>query len=102
MLGLVNRPDLRPDFGFPGAWLFAEDRDLIHLNFLDAQPDSATGAFNHVAFEAEGFDDLCAALDERGTEYRASIRDEIGLRQVFVKDPNGVRVELNFRMPPAS
>ncbi|MEM7094951.1 MAG: VOC family protein [Actinomycetota bacterium] len=98
VLGLVNRPDLRPDFGFPGAWLFLDDVAVVHLNFIDADERfGQRSAFNHIAFEGSDFDGMCALLDERGTEYRTSIRDEIGLRQIFVDDPNKVRVEINIR-----
>lgn len=97
VLGVVNDPSRRPDFGFPGAWLFAGDRAIIHLNFVDEDKAGPTGAFNHIAFEAEGFLDFCARLDERGVGYRTSELTGSDLLQIFVEDPNGVRLELNFR-----
>lgn len=97
VLGAVNDPSRRPDFGFPGAWLFLDDHPVIHLNFIDEDKAGSTGAFNHVAFEAEGFLDLCARLDESGLTYRTSEVPEIDLLQIFVKDPNNVRLELNIR-----
>ncbi len=99
LLGLENRPQERPAFDFPGAWLFAGDRAVIHLNFLDEPKPATTGAFNHVAFEADGFGELTAMLDDRGVEYRSRVRPELGLTQIFVTDPNGIRVELNVREP---
>lgn len=97
VLGLEDRPGARPDFGFPGAWLWLGDRAVVHLNFLDDEPDRTTGAFNHIAFEGSGFDKTCALLDARGLEYKSSTRPEIDLKQIFVQDPNGVRVEINIR-----
>ncbi len=97
VLGLVNRPDLRPDFGFPGAWLFLGEQAVVHLNFRDAQPASATGAFNHIAFEGTDFAAMKDTLDARGLDYKADERPEIQLKQIFVRDPNNVLVEINIR-----
>ena len=97
VLGAVNDPSRRPDFGFPGAWLFLDDHPVIHLNFVDEDKTGSTGAFNHIAFEAEGFLELCDRLDEHGLRYRTSELPEIDLLQIFVKDPNNVRLELNIR-----
>lgn len=97
VLGLENRPELRPDFGFPGAWLFSGDRAVVHLNFIDEDDRfGQRSAFNHIAFEGSDFEAMCATLDDLGQAYRTSIRDEIKLRQIFVDDPNGVRVEINI------
>ena len=99
VLGLENRPDQRPDFGFPGAWLFLDDRALVHLNFIEDDGRSGrTSAFNHIAFEGDDFDGMCALLDGRELTYDTAERPEIGLRQIFVKDPNGVRVEINIQV----
>ena len=38
-----------------------------------------------------------ARLDTLGTAYRTREVAAIGLKQLFVDDPNGVRLELNFR-----
>ena len=98
ILGLENRPDLRPDFGFPGAWLFCGDTAVVHLNFIDADDRfEHRSAFNHIAFEGHDYDAMCALLDDRGMQYRTSQRPEISLSQIFVDDPNGVRVEINIR-----
>lgn len=97
VLGLENRPERRPNFGFPGAWLFSGDRAVVHLNFIDEDDRfGQRNAFNHIAFEGSDFDGMCATLDGLGHEYRTSVRDEIKLRQIFVDDPNGVRVEINI------
>ena len=97
VLGLVDDRSRRPDFDFPGAWLFVGDRAVIHLNFVDAEPGTAANAIDHIAFECAGYDSTRSALDERGLEYRASERPDDELFQLFLVDPNGVKVELNFR-----
>ncbi len=97
VLGLVDDRSRRPDFGFPGAWLFAGDRAVVHLNFVDDEPGVAANALDHVAFECAGFESTRAELDRRGIAYRTSERPVDELFQLFVVDPNGVKLELNFR-----
>ena len=36
-------------------------------------------------------------MQARGIEINENLLDEIGLRQLFIYDPNGVPIELNFR-----
>ena len=98
VLGLKNRPERRPESPRPGAWLFLDDAPIVHLNFIDDDGRQTTrSAFNHIAFEGNDFGAMCALLDERGLEYRTSERPEIALSQIFVNDPNGIRVEVNIR-----
>src|SRR5215218_3954144 len=84
----------RPNFSFPGAWLYAGDRAVIHL--MGGERGRGTGSLDHVAFEAEDFEGTRRRLEERGLAYE--VRDVPGsaIRQLFVHDPNGVKLELNF------
>lgn len=94
----------RPDFSFPGAWLYAGDQPVIHLavgeraaGFAAADAGvSGTGPLDHVAFVAEDFEGTRDRLAARGLDHR--VRDVPGtaIRQIFVLDPNGVKLELNF------
>ncbi len=105
VLGLENRPDQRPGGMGSGAWLFSGENAVVHLNFHDAQSDTAerlaagtrSGAFNHVAFAGSDFDGTCATLDSLGIDYRVSDRPEISLKQIFLRDPNGVALEVNIQ-----
>ena len=97
VLGCVNIPERRPDFGQPGAWLFVDDHPAVHINYVDEDPAADTGAFHHVAFEASGYLELCQRFDDLGIDYRAVESPALDLMQIFVKDPNQVRVELNIR-----
>ncbi len=100
VLGLVDRPSARPAFATPGAWLWSGGRAVVHLNFHEQLPPAeSSGRFNHIAFSAEGFDELCTRLDHHGIEYRVSRRPDIDLRQIFLTDPNGIEIELNVAGP---
>lgn len=97
VLGAVNDPSRRPDFDFPGAWLFLDDHPVIHLNFIDEDRTGPTGAFNHIAFEATGYLEMCGRLDTNDVRYTTNEIPDIDLLQIFVRDPNKVRLEFNIR-----
>ena len=92
----------RPPLPFSGVWVglsgeacvHLADRGeyLAHVATLGMQP--AGGSVDHVAVRREGYDALVARLAEAGVE---AVPNEVpGLfRQLFVLDPNGVRLELN-------
>lgn len=96
VLGLENRPEDRPGDPLDGAWLWCGDRPIVHLGFVDTQPPSGTGALNHAAFECSDFDGTCAALDDLGITYEARRRTDRAFHQIFLSDPNGVKLELNI------
>ena len=91
----------RPDFPFPGAWL-QFGTTMIHLyggeaaTNRDGGHDRGSAAIDHVALSATGFDDMRSQLDERGLDWRQMDIPAFDIWQLFVHDPNGVLVELNF------
>ena len=114
------------DGAFPGtramgAWLYdASDRPILHLIAIDPKdPEAAlgrvrdrlgalggdldlgarngTGVIDHIAFECDDYDKMKSKLEARGLTYTSSDVPSINLRQLFVNDPNGVTLELNFR-----
>jgi len=96
VIGLEEGP--RPAFGFPGAWLYCGDTAVIHLIGDTSRPTrEGSGTVDHVAFGATDFAGFVDRLERHGTPYE--VRDVPGgeIRQVFVHDPNGVKVEINFR-----
>lgn len=114
LLGLTKGP--RPPFPFPGLWLYAGDTDVyanaaVHIIGIDRDdPEglkkylgdrdeaslAGSGAVDHVAFFVTGLADTLKKLQEAGIEGRERTVPLLGLHQVFVDDPNGIVVELNF------
>ena len=95
----------RPAVGIPGAWLYLGDDPVVHL--VDARAMIAietqpTGAFDHVAFEAQDFEATRARLERAGVSFQANDFPDFGLKQVFFLDPDGVKVELNFPERPSA
>jgi len=88
----------RPPFNFPGHWLYAGDAAVVHLVETSAEQTEALppSVLDHVAFTCTGYDEFESRLRERGIEFRASGVPGAAVRQLFVKDPAGNGVELNF------
>ena len=96
-LGLVNDPARRPDFGVPGAWLFVGDRAVVHLMFVDDDPGTPAGPLDHVAFDAADADAIIERLDAADIAYDRRDHPSGAFSQLFVRDPNGIRVEINIQ-----
>ena len=98
VLGLEEGP--RPDFGFPGYWLYAGGRAIVHLQLAKGPvTPSRESALNHAAFEVSDLSAVMATLDARGVAYNTFSPPGGQVRQLFLEDPNGVFVELNSPTP---
>jgi catechol 2,3-dioxygenase-like lactoylglutathione lyase family enzyme len=97
VLGFMNGP--RPELNFPGAWLYSAGHAVLHLNDisqtnLDQRPD--TGVINHVAFRSRGFEAMKHHLTSKSVPFRVNQAPNTTRRQIFLRDPNNVEIELNF------
>jgi catechol 2,3-dioxygenase-like lactoylglutathione lyase family enzyme len=102
-LGLVEAP--RPPFGFPGAWLGVPGGEaLVHLyggerpRGPDGAPARGGGAVDHVSLWARGHEAQRARFESLGLPYGSQRVPATGLAQLFVYDPNGVLLELTYRL----
>jgi catechol 2,3-dioxygenase-like lactoylglutathione lyase family enzyme len=108
----------RPPFKFPGVWLYQGDDEsdygVVHLIGIDLNDPSGLaeylgekaedalvggGAVDHVAFTATDLPDMYRRLMAMNLPYRERAVPSLGLHQVFIEDPSGVTIELNF--PPS-
>jgi len=95
VLGFAAGP--RPEFSSPGYWLYSGQRPLVHLSTdPDRTAAGGPGHLDHVAFRAEGPDALLARLNDANIHYRRSGVPELGLTQIFLRDPAGNGLEINF------
>ena len=81
----------------PGTWLLVDDHPAIHVNFVDEDLAAPTGAIDHVAFEASGYLETCERLDKLDVDYETVESPQFDLLQIYVVDPNQIRVEINIR-----
>ena len=114
VLGLTVGP--RPAFPFPGAWMYRGDHGdyanaVVHIIGIDRQKTDGlqdylgdrdetglqgTGAIDHIAFNADGLAAMLAHLNAGAVPFRERSVPGIGLHQLFLHDPLGIMVELNY------
>ena len=96
--GLGLSVGARPPFNFPGAWLYSGERAVVHLvELAEAKSASETAALDHFAFAIQDYDGMKQKLDASGINYSARAVPGAPVRQIFLRDPNGVTIELNCR-----
>ena len=94
IVGLRSGP--RPPFPFPGAWLYAGEVPIVHLVAGRPAAGDTTGAVDHIGLVATDPAAFIARCDGNRVAYEEREVPGLGLRQIFVRDPNGLRIELNF------
>lgn len=108
-LGLVE--GWRPQIPFPGYWLYLGDVPCVHVAEWETYrafsaaaggiPVSArapgTGPVDHMAFTGTDYDGMLARLQQVGVQPFSNVVLDNGLRQLFFIDPNGIKIEVNFR-----
>ena len=94
LLGLVEGP--RPPLGFPGAWLYAGAQAVLHVVGGRPRSELKAGVIDHMAFSASDLRATIAALEAKGVAYQCRRQTGSGVWQVFLHDPNGAKVELDF------
>lgn len=103
VIGLESRDPPAPVPPDRVRWLCDRaGRPIIHLMTTDMierdrSATGDTGALDHVALDCSGHDEMVARLDRLGIGYQSNHVASIDLRQIFVADPNGVLLELNYR-----
>ena len=97
VLGLEN--GARPNFSFPGAWLYSEGRAVVHLVDISPSGESQkpdSGVVHHIAFVSRGFNAMKKDLASKGVKFDTREVPGGDLWQIFITDPNGVMIELNY------
>ena len=94
LLGLTE--GFRPDLGFPGAWLYIGESSVLHVVGGRSRAELKPGVIDHMAFSAQGLAETLARLTAQGVPHTCRQQVGSGVWQVFVHDPNGARVELDF------
>lgn len=113
VLGLTE--GFRPPFPFPGIWLYLpgdqSDYGVVHIIGIDPHDQqglvdylgdrdpaslTGTGTLDHVAFLATGLRGMHKKLAELKLPFTERTVPSLGLHQVFLTDPSGVTVELNY------
>ncbi len=114
VLGLTVGP--RPPFPFPGLWLYNGSHDnwlnaMVHVIGIDPNDPEGlkqylgdrdlaslrgSGAVDHIALFATGLEGMLQHLEQLQVPCRQRTVPEIKLHQLFLDDPSGVVIELNY------
>jgi catechol 2,3-dioxygenase-like lactoylglutathione lyase family enzyme len=94
LLGLTEGP--RPNFSFPGAWLYCGEQAVLHIIAGRPLPSDPHGVLDHMAFSAKDLQGTARILKGHGIEYELRKLDRPNVWQLFCYDPSGARVELDF------
>ena len=88
----------RPEVPTRGYWLYSGEQALVHLN---EGPERAqlppSTHLDHIALGCDNLDAMLARLTAHDIEHNAIRFEQAGITLVFVRDPAGVMLELNFR-----
>lgn len=90
------RDGYRPPFEVTGAWLYLGDQAVVHLLVGPTTADGPPGRLDHIAFLATDAAEMIQRLRARGWPYWIRSSRRAGLHQVFVRDPDGIQVELSY------
>jgi catechol 2,3-dioxygenase-like lactoylglutathione lyase family enzyme len=94
----------RPPLEFPGYWLYGAEGPCVHVaerTAYEAHSEeigipAAPGPVEHVAFDAPDYDALVARVEREGIDAAPNAVPGV-MRQLFVEDPNGVKIEINVK-----
>jgi catechol 2,3-dioxygenase-like lactoylglutathione lyase family enzyme len=119
VLGMKNAPPPGAPASWPASWIYDDSGEaVVHLTPVDpvdpeasyakisayrGGPDkrfpygfSGSGSIDHVALFCEGWDEIVARLKEHGVAYVENHIPQVKTHQLFIHDPNGITLELNF------
>lgn len=120
VLGMKNAVPPGAPGGTPPAWLYDDSGEaIVHLLRVDpidpegayaklsafrGGPDkrfpygfSGSGSIDHVALACEDWDEVISRLKRNNVPYWENHIARMNMRQLFITDPNGVTLELNFQ-----
>ena len=88
----------RPKLSGPGQWLYAGSNAIVHLS-EDEDRTSRKGEdfLDHIALRCVGVNEFVKKLTAHSIQYRPASIPEVEITQLFLKDPAGVTIELNFK-----
>jgi len=109
VLGMTSGP--HPDFGFPVHWMYVNGVDVVHIGPSAKQAgdiqrqylgrtsqasDQGTGAIDHIALRATGLRAMLEHLRREKVAFSQRRANGQALFQLFLYDPNGIKIELNY------
>ena len=89
----------RPPFKSKGYWLYAKEKDLLHLSSSKDNVKNLTNVnstLDHISFSARDKVFFIDLLERNNIIFKERYIPEIKIEQLFFKDPAGNGIELIF------
>ena len=89
----------RPPFKSKGYWLYAKEKDVLHLSSSKDNVKNLTNVnstLDHVSFSASDKAFFTEILEKNNITFKERYIPEINIEQLFFKDPAGNGIELIF------
>lgn len=87
----------RPPFKAEGMWLYAGDIPMVHLLKYDSGTNCPAPVIEHFCMRAEGLESFLETLKTEGIEYRTLKVPELRILQVYITDPEGNNMHIDFQ-----
>ncbi len=94
VMGLTVGP--RPDFGFPGCWLYCGGSAVVHLVGVDEDIETKGLRIEHFAFSGQNMSEFVARLEREKIRYRIATVPGWPLVQVNLFDCDGNHLHVDF------
>lgn len=95
----------RPNFPFPGAWLYAGDQAAVHLVDVDGDPGAGSETelkIEHFALSASGRLTFEANLKQNAEAFETVTLQDVGIVQYNIWDPEGNHIHIDFQIDEAA
>ncbi len=87
----------RPDFSFPGAWLYLGENALVHLVGVATDPRvGGSVSLEHFAFRAKGLEEFTETLNARDIAHTIDPVPGFPIVQVNLHDLDGNHIHVDF------
>jgi catechol 2,3-dioxygenase-like lactoylglutathione lyase family enzyme len=89
----------RPDFRFPGAWMYTGEAAPVHLVGIDGESGAGSETklkLEHFAFSATGGAAFQTKLKTLAVQYKRVDIPEINVYQINLWDPDGNHIHIDF------
>ncbi|PRX35324.1 Glyoxalase/Bleomycin resistance protein/Dioxygenase superfamily protein [Meinhardsimonia xiamenensis] len=93
---LDMHPGPRPDFPFPGAWLYVGNQAVVHLVGVREQPQTREPRLEHFAITATGLREFVERLETEGVPYTLDRVPGMPIVQVNLADCDGNHIHVDF------
>ena len=86
----------RPHLSSSGAWLYIEEKSVLHIIGVNSTDKLLEGVIDHIAFSGAGLSRFIRHLNDLNIAYEHRQQMGSNIWQVFFYDPSGAKVEVNF------